>query len=178
MRLSDDFAEKELGLQWKLIRADSRKRAVVGNGCLRLRAEGTSPSDSRPLVVDPVNDFYQVEVTVQSSDKARSGLVLYAGDKDYLGLEIDGNTIYRLAGGDYHREKISETNSGDVIRFRLSNDHGDLLYWYSKNGGRDWTRIDFGNNLVSFGGMTIRPGIYASGVGDAVFKNFSYKGIK
>lgn len=178
MRLSDDFAEKELGLQWKLIRADSRKRAVVGNGCLRLRAEGTSPSDSRPLVVDPVNDFYQVEVTVQSSDKTRSGLVLYAGDKDYLGLEIDGNTIYRLAGGDYHREKISETNSGDVIRFRLSNDHGDLLYWYSKNGGRDWTRIDFGNNLVSFGGMTIRPGIYASGVGDAVFKNVSYKGIK
>ena len=68
-------------------------------------------------------------------------------------------TLYRLAGGDYHREKIADVNRGDVIRFRLSQDHGDLLYWYSKDGGDTWKRVDLVNNLTSFGGMTIRPGI-------------------
>ena len=178
MRLSDDFEGTELGLQWKLIKGDSRKRVTIGNGILQLKAEGNSPSDSHPLVIDPVNDFYQVEVTVQPSEKIRSGLVLYAGTSDYLGLEVDGDALYRLAGGDYHREKITDISHSDVIRLRLSQDHGDLLYWYSKDGGNTWKRIDFVNNLNYFGGMTIRPGIYASGTGNATFRNFSYKGIK
>ena len=91
---------------------------------------------------------------------------------------MDGNTLYRLAGGDYHREKIVEVDAGSVVRFRLSQDHGDLLYWYSKDGRHTWKRIDFVNNLTCFGGMTIRPGIYAVGTGNAIFRNFSYKGIK
>ena len=51
MRLSDNFGEDKLGLQWKLIKGDSRKRVTVGNGYLQLKAEGNSPSDSRPYPV-------------------------------------------------------------------------------------------------------------------------------
>jgi beta-xylosidase len=178
MELSDSFLDDQLGLQWKLVGSDSRERVVVGNGYLELISEGHSPSDSRPLVVDPLNDFYQVEVTVQPSENARNGLILYANNKRYLGLEVDGYSLYRIANGDYHREMITKFNDKDIIRLRLSNDHGDLLYWYSKDNGNTWERIDFVNNLMSFGGMTIRPGIYSSGNSSGIFRDFSYRGIE
>jgi len=175
MQLSDDFSGNTIGLQWKMIGEDLRERVSVRNGALVLKAKGASPSDSYPVVIDPMNDYYQVEVDVVPGKNNKSGLVFYTRSR-YMGLELDGSTIYRLTGTGYSREKIKEVGNSPV-RFRLSNDHNDLLYWYSTNNGKDWIRIDFVNNLTTWG-TVIRPGLYATGTGEAIFKNFTYQGIQ
>ncbi len=177
MQLSDNFSGSTIGLQWKMMGGDIRERVSVNNGALMLKATGTSPSDSNPVVIDPMNDYYQVEIDVMPGKTNKTGLLFYSHNR-YMGLELDGSTIYRLTGNGYSREQIKDVENNSPVRFRLSNDHNDLLYWYSIDNGKNWTRIDFVNNLTNWGGGTIRPGVYATGTGEALFKNFTYKGIQ
>lgn len=176
MQLSDNFAGDTLGIQWKMIRDDIRERVTIANKSLILKAKGNSPSDSNPVVIDPMDNFFQVEVTVSPESTAKGGLIFHSS-KGYLGLELDDTTIYRLTDKDYSREKIINVDSDAQIRFRLTNDHNDLLYWYSLDNGNHWERIDFVNNLTNYGGASIRPGIYATGEGDVTFTNFVYKKV-
>jgi len=178
MELSDDFSGKTLGLQWKMINGDIRERTSLRNGSLILKVQGDTPLNSHPVVIDAMNNSYQVEVSVFSEKAVKSGLIFYAENGIYMGLELDGSTIYRLTGNGYSRERITEVKSKDKVRFRLSNDHNDLLYWYSTDGGEKWKRIGFVNNLINWAGSTIRPGVYAVGSGEAIFSNFVYEGIK
>lgn len=141
-------------------------------------AEGENPWESHPVVIDPMNNYYQVEVDLYTQKNVKSGLIFCDENGKYMGFELDGTVLYRLTGWGYSREKVLDLRESDKLRVRLSNDHNDLLYWYSLDGGKSWKRIDFVNNLMSWGGATIRVGVYASGDGEAQFTEFSYKGIE
>jgi len=177
MRLSDDFSGDSPGIQWKLLQSNINDRVIIKDQSLVMISEGNTPRDSRPLLIDPMSNFYMVEVGVSSSDTSKGGLLLYNNIEKYLGLELDNNSIYHMTGNG-NREFVLKTNPDDTIRFKLINDHHDLLYYYSKDNGNNWTRIDFVNNLLDMGGGTLRPGLYASGVGDVSFFNFLYRGVE
>ena len=179
MKLSDNFSSNTLGLQWKMFGAAIGERVSVQNNVLVIQGQGVNPAESNPVVIDPMDNYYQVEVGLSVDKRTRCGLIFYSNQKKYLGLELDESGVYRLSGFGYSREKIFEAKKIDNVRFRLSNDHNDLLYWYSLDGGMNWERIDFVNNLTDWaGGSSIRPGIYSTGRGKAYFSDFKYQSIK
>jgi len=177
MPMSDNFSGKEIGLQWKMLKSGMNDRVRLENNSLILKAEGDNITGSRPLMVDPMNNFYTVEVGVDAPDGSKGGIVLYVNSQKNLGLELENHTIYRLTGNG-NREMIHKAKVWDKIRFRLVNDHLDLLYYYSTDDGRTWNKIDFGNNLEDFGQGTLRPALYAAGTSEVSFFNFIYRGME
>lgn len=178
MPVSDDFGGNGVGVQWKCCGGDIRERAFVADSVFCLKAEGNPGEFSTPVVVDPMNDWYQAEVTVLPEENVTVGLALYAGNGCIMGLELENGMIYQRRAGLTGRVAITETSADDVVRFRLTNWYGNLLYWYSTDDGAGWKRIDFVSNIIAFGGNTVRPGLYASGSGTGKFRNFVCDGIE
>ena len=66
------------------------------------------------------------------------------------------------------------------VWFRLRNDRHVVSFWYSPDG-RNWTKADkscetsgYHHNMAGEF-LSLRPGIYAAGCGEVVFRNFKYK---
>ena len=176
--LSDDFAGDTIGIQWKCYGGDIRKRVAVSDSTLFLKAEGPMGEVSAPVVIDPMNDWYQAEVSVMSTENTTAGLAFYAGDERVMGMELENGMVYQRRAGHPGRVPVARAGAGDTVRLRLSNYYGNLLYWYSLDDGKTWERIDFVSNIIAFGGRTVRPGLYASGQGMGQFKRFDCYGIE
>ena len=48
--MSDSFAGPQLGIQWQFFQQYDAKRFVLVDGALTLKATGTNPGDSFPLI--------------------------------------------------------------------------------------------------------------------------------
>jgi beta-xylosidase len=177
--LSDDFASTELGWQWRFYRELDSGRYEVGDGVLKLRAQGESVPDSGPLVIIPPDCAYEAQVRIRVTPEAEAGLVLFYNDRCYAGIGFTEQEIYRLRRG---AKSASIKGEGNVLYLKIRNVHHTVRMFYSVDG-TVWKKYPFslevsGYHHNAFGEfLGLRLGLYAAGKGTVEFSDFRYRTI-
>jgi beta-xylosidase len=181
--LSDDFSTLALGTRWNFFRpaADEVSRVHVANHTLFLKAHGTAPSDSSPLLTIAGDQAYRFECDIDIDPGVTAGLILFYDDKLYAGLGFDRS---RFVTHQYGIERGRPPNPhGTRLRMRVTNDRNVVTYDTSGDGGRTWLRFDRGMEVSGYhhnvrgGFLMLRPGLYAAGQGEARFRNFTFRAL-
>jgi xylan 1,4-beta-xylosidase len=183
--LSDDFSTNRFGIQWAFHdpRADEMDRTGYTGKGLKLAGAGTSPSDSAPLVCCVGDRAYRAEVTLELSDNAESGLLLFYNHKAFIGVGFTPDVIKTF---EYAQEldwaRIEQKNRR--VRVRVTNDHNVVTYEYSHDDGRTWQlhtiRMEVsGIHHNVFGGfLCLKIGIYSAGEGAILLSDFRYRAME
>ena len=184
MALSDDFsAPLALGTKWAFFRpsADEAARIRVSAGALHVRGKGEAPSSGSPLMLTAGDTSYAFECDVECSPAGRAGLILFYDDKLYCGLGFDGS---RFVTHQYGMERARPANPhGRRMRMRVTNRRHIVTYDTSGDGGKTWQRFDRGMEVSGYhhnvrgGFLMLRPGLYAAGPGEAVFRDFRFTAL-
>jgi len=186
--LSDAFATLELGRRWNFFRpgAAETDRVRIERGALVLRARGTAPVDSSPLLLTAGDQAYEFECDIEIAPGGTAGLVLFYDEALYAGLGFDERRFvthqYGMERGrpvNPHglRMRIRITNTRHIIAIHTS---GDTR---SKEGSRSWQRFDRGMEVSGYhhnvrgGFLMLRPGFYSAGHGEARFRDFRFRAL-
>jgi len=183
MALSDDFAGLALGAKWNFFKPapDEAGRAHVEDGALILKARGTAPVDSSPLLLIAGDQAYRFECDIEIAPGGTAGLILFYDEKLYCGLGFDGA---RFVTHQYGIERARPANPhGTRMRMRVTNDRHIVTYDTSGDGGKTWVRFDRGMEVSGYhhnvrgGFLMLRPGLYSAGQGEARFRNFTFRAL-
>ena len=174
---SDNFSTDRTGTQWQFAGAYDPQRVRYENRSLVMQARGGDPSDACPMLLITGDHAYEMEVEAECPPEAAAGLVLFYSPKLYTGIGLDsGRLAIHLLG----KTESSAVRLPQRVWFRLRNDRHIVSFWYSSDG-RNWTKTDkscetsgYHHNMAGEF-LSLRPGIYAAGRGEVVFRNFRYK---
>jgi xylan 1,4-beta-xylosidase len=180
---TDDFSQLELGRRWTFHAPDRGEagRVRVDDG-LVLRGKGTSPADTSPLAMLTGDHAYEVEVDVSVEPGVEAGLLLFFNNRLLCGMGIDGERMQSYSGGirTHWREPAPAT---DRITLRIRNDEHIVTGWYRVPGG-EWTRHAIRYETSGYHANTVgdllslRPALYATGEGEARFRDFRYRSLR
>lgn len=182
MVLSDDFsAPLALGSKWTFFRPapEEADRIRVADGVLHLAGKGIAPSSGSPLLLTTGDRSYQFECDVELAPGGTAGLVLFYDDKLYAGLGFDEA---RFVTHQYGMERGRPNNPhGRRMIIRVTNREHIVTFHTSGDGGQSWQRFDRGMEVSGYhhnvrgGFLSLKPGLYAAGPGEAKFRCFRYR---
>ncbi|WP_248927028.1 family 43 glycosylhydrolase [Paenibacillus hamazuiensis] len=181
LALSDDFRSNRLGLQWSFWKEHERSRYAAGDGVLRLKAKGSSPADANPLLCAPPDPAYEAQVEVSFGTEGAAGLVLFYNEKTFSGIAVSAGELIRFRRGQAGAQ-IPFDGAKGCIHLKLRNDRHTVTLYYSENGEL-WTRFPSAIDVSAyhhnaFGEfLSLRLGLYASGSGEAEFRDFRYTAL-
>jgi xylan 1,4-beta-xylosidase len=176
MNLSDNFAGHKLGLQWQFWGPVPAGRFSLANHTLRLKAVGPGIASSSPLLCMAIARAYSITVSVTVHPGTKAGLVLYYDPSEYISVGIgDGDWWFGQHG---HSSGAGRFTAHHAV-VRIVNDHNAIEMYVGKTV--DTLRkvgislYAGGYTTQTFGGyLSLRPGLYATGKGTAVFRHFKY----
>lgn len=180
--LSDDFTTDKYGMQWSFYNPGRTETARImrHDGSLHLHASGTSPADSSPLTCIAGDQSYEITCTVEVDDGCRAGLLLFYDHQLYCGLSFDRQ---HFTTHQYGQDRAKSANPhGARMHMRLRNDRHIVSLHTSKDGA-NWTRFDRGMEVSGYhhnvrGGFSmLKPALFATGSGEARFRDFRYKAL-
>jgi len=179
--LSDDFSNGKLGLQWAFYAPanNERDRMRFADGALILKAKGTAPRDASPLSCVAGDQAYRFEVEIERNAGCCAGALLFYSRKLYAGLGFDDNGFVMHR---YGTERRSRGTAGRTLHIRVANDRHTLTIHYSADG-KHWTKFGVQMEVSGYHHNTagdflsLRPALYASGTGEARFRNFRYEAL-
>lgn len=184
MALSDDFSGPlALGPKWNFFRPapDEAARLRVQGGALYLTGKGSAPSSGSPLLLIAGDTSYQFECDIELAPGGTAGLVLFYDDKLYAGLGFDAE---RFVTHQYGIERGRPANPhGARMRMRITNRQHIVSFHTSGDAGKTWQRFDRGMEVSGYhhnvrgGFLMLRPGLYASGPGEAKFRDFKFTAL-
>ncbi len=183
LALSDDFAQLDLGPKWSFFRpaADESARVRTAGKALFLAGKGDAPSSGSPLLLTAGDPSYRFECGIEVAPGGIAGLVLFYDDKLYCGLGFDAE---RFVTHQYGIERARPVNPhGRRMRMRITNRRHIVAIHTSGDGGRSWQRFDRGMEVSGYhhntrgGFLMLRPGLYAAGPGESVFRDFRYTAL-
>jgi beta-xylosidase len=182
--LSDDFSRPLLlGQKWNFFKPgpDEAARARVADGALALKASGTAPSSSPPLLLIAGDQAYQFECDIEIAPGGVAGLLLFYDEKLYCGLGFDES---RFVTHQYGIERGRPANPhGRRMRIRLTNNRHIVSFHTSGDDGKTWQRFDRGMEVSGYhhnvrgGFLMLRPGLYSAGQGTAKFRDFRFRAL-
>ena len=172
------LGEWRIGLDWKYYKDFDPSRASVSDGTLTLRAQGSCPADSAPMMFVAGAHSYEFEVEIDRDPGATAGLVVYYNSQYYIGEGISnaGTLRWRRDKGG-RRQRLEDVTH---IWLRLRNDRQILTAYYSLDG-QEWHKDDWGieisgyNHNVFHEFQSMLPGLVAAGEGEVRFSNFKYR---
>lgn len=180
---SDDFSTSKIGTQWSFYNGTDadRDRYRIENRSLVLKAKGTTPRDSAPLWFVCGDQAYEVEVEIDADAGATAGLLLFYNSRLYAGLGYSGTNLVMHR---YGTERLMDKPAalGRHVYLRLANDRHIVTIHYSADGQK-WER--FGTRMevsgyhhnVMYDFLSLRPAIYAAGIGEVRFRHFKYRAL-
>jgi xylan 1,4-beta-xylosidase len=184
LALSDDFRSGALGLHWGFYNPGHREneRASIVDGTLILAGKGQSPADSSPLTFVAGDRAYAFEVDIQIEDSTCAGLLLFYNQHLYVGLGFDAKNLILHR---YGRERLlpKPPTIDRHLRLRISNDQQIVTIHYSVDAGV-WIKFDIQMEVSGYhhnvGGdfLSLRPGLYAAGAGQARFRDVKYRALE
>ena len=179
--LSDNFTSNTLGWQWTGWKESITHVAKQKDGVLILPGKGSTPKDGRLMLTIAIDNNYVFEADVTVSNKnSNAGLLLFYSEKAFAGISSDGKTftIYQDA-----ENSITVPNTiGRRFHVRLEN-RCDLLNIYVSKDGNQWQTLSEGINISDFHHnkygefLSLRPALYVSGDGKAMFRQVQYECI-
>lgn len=178
IELSDNFSEKNLGLQWTSWYNFDPETVFLKNESLYLKGKGTNPKDAQLLLTTATDKNYEAQVEVTLNKGSIGGLTLFYSEKAFAGISSDGKqfTIYENADN-----RITKPNKiGNHFFLKIINTHDvcDILIskdnktWETLYTGLDVTDMHH-NKYKKF--FALRIGLMAAGNADVKFNNFVYK---
>ena len=180
--LSDDFSTPlMMGTKWTFFRPDPDEAARVSadGGVLRLAAKGTAPSSGSPLLLNTGDTSYSFECQIEIDPGATAGLVLFYDDKLYCGVGFDAQRFFTHQYG-IERARPAQP-MGTQMRMRITNRRHIVSIHTSGDNGATWQRFDRGMEVSGYhhnvrgGFLSLKPGLYCAGSGEARFRDFQYK---
>lgn len=183
MAKSDSFDRPSFGTRWTFYAAPpgESSRATIGGGKLVLRGKGKGPGESSPLTQTVGDHAYEISVAVELEGKAEAGLLLFFNDRLFLGMGIDGERMTTYRGGKRAHWPEPAPRSR-TMHLRIVNDRNIVTFYYSLDG-KAWMRHGVRSEVSGYNANTIddllslRPAIFASGEGQAVFRDFRYRAL-
>ncbi len=182
MALSDDFSTDNYGIQWNFFNpaANEASRIRREGRVLHLRATGEAPSSSSVLTTIVGDQAYEIEMEIEIDEGACAGLLLFYDQKLYCGLGFDKD---RFITHQYGIERGRPANPyGKRMLMRLRNNR-HIVSFHTSSDGQTWKRFDRGMEVSGYhhnvrgGFLMLKPAFYATGTGEARFKNFKYKAL-
>ena len=182
MPLSDDFSANRFGIQWAFYDPGPREmdRVRFAEKTLHVAGKGTSPSDCSPITCICGDQRYRIECAIEVDPGAEAGLLLFYNRRLYAGLG------FGEAGLVMHRYGVQRARGGGPIRalrLRLTNDRNILTLHTSADDGASWQKFDVQMEVsgyhhnVAYDFLSLRPGLYAAGTGEARFRDFRYEAL-
>jgi xylan 1,4-beta-xylosidase len=181
--IAEDFSRFEPGGRWTFHAPgrDEAERVRVDDG-LVLSGKGTSPADTSPLAMLTGDHAYEIEVDVSIAPGVEAGMLLFFNNRLFCGMGIDGERMLSYSGGirTHWREPAPAT---DRMTLRIRNDEHIVTGWYRVPGG-EWTRHAIryetsGYHVNTVGDLlSLRPALYATGAGEARFRDFRYRPLR
>lgn len=182
--LSDDFSKPlALGRKWNFFKPgpDENSRQRIEGGALVLKASGTAPNNSSPLLLIAGDQAYQFECDIEIAPGGVAGLLLFYDEKLYAGLGFDEK---RFVTHQYGIERGRPANPhGRRMKMRVTNNRHIVSFHTSGDGGRTWKRFDRGMEVSGYhhnvrgGFLMLRPGLYSAGEGEAKFRDFRFRAL-
>ena len=171
------LGEFRVGLDWKYYKDFDPARAVIEDKVLTLKAQGSSPADSAPMMFVAGDQAYEFEVEITRDPGTTAGLVIYYNSSYYIGEGIcdRGTMRFRRDKGGVRKKFPDQTH----IWLKLRNDHQVISAYYSFDG-KEWHQDDWGieisgyNHNVFHEFQSMLPGLVAIGEGEVKFSNFKY----
>ncbi|HEX7034250.1 MAG TPA: family 43 glycosylhydrolase [Pseudomonadales bacterium] len=161
---------------------DYLDRVKITRERLELRAQGTGPADSSPLVFVAGDRSYEVTVDVEISGEAEGGLLLFYSEKMFAGIGLADGKLNAYKIGRKDSPPASDPAISRRIRLRLQNSENVVTFSYRVPGGR-WKKersfevAGYNHNVVD-GFLSLRPGFFAAGSGVVRFRNHVYRAIE
>jgi beta-xylosidase len=185
--LSDDFSGESLAQQWSFYDPgpDEAQRLRFEAGGLVVAGKGSEPRDCSPLTFLAGELAYQFEVDVEVSGDAHAGVLLYYNRRMYCGLGFDAKrfTMHRYG---LERTRGRAAGAAPKLRLRVTNDRHVVSFHWSDSGSdatRVWTKYDVQMEVsgyhhnVAGDFLSLRPGIYVAGKGEARFANLRFRAL-
>jgi xylan 1,4-beta-xylosidase len=173
--ISDDFSGKQLGMHWQFWDAYEPERVTLANASLTLKGKGKAAGESSPLCVMARQSRYEVTVDVEIDGNTQAGLLLFYNAKQYVGVAIDGKNVL---AGERGELRVLREPAERRMRLKIVNDFNDVTFFV--NGKKVYNGIYVGGySTHTFGGfLALRPAIYCSGEGRAIFRAFKVAPLK
>jgi beta-xylosidase len=175
--LSDNFEGKSLNSQWHFFNEYDTTRFQISRNSLTIRAEGSSPKNSSPLLCVPSDHSYTASVELAINGNAIGGLLLFYNYDFYSGILANSKDILINMRG-WQFTGVKNVLSGHVF-LRLKNMQNIVDIFYSTDG-KIWTKVEtsfdvsgYHHNVLS-GFKSLRIGLCSIGEGSVIFKNFRY----
>jgi len=181
--LSDRFERLALGSKWNFFKPGPGEaaRASISGGSLVLKASGTAPSDSSPLLLTAGDLGYEFECDIEVAPGGTAGLLLFYDERLYCGLGFDQE---HFVTHQYGMERGRPKNPhGRRMHIRIANKRHIVAIHTSGDEGKSWSRFDRGMEVSGYhhnvrnGFLMLRPGLYAAGAGEARFRDFRFRAL-
>ena len=144
---------------------------MLQNNSLRLKGKGNSVDESSPLTVIAGHSRYEVSVDVEIVGDAQAGLLLFYNDNQYVGIASDGNQLF---AGDRGLLRPAGDAGAKTVNLRILNDFNNVQFFV--DGQKVFIGIEVsGYSTHTFSEfLALRPAIFCTGEGSAIFRNFRY----
>lgn len=179
--LNDDFSGTTLKPQWRFFGEYDKNRFNLENRSLVIKGKGKTAGDSSPLLAITPDHSYTADIELEIQGKATGGIIVFYNNTTYAGIYADNeNVIADLRGSQYNNGKIVNNNR---IFLRLKNVN-DIVDMYFSNDGITWTKAENSGEISAWhhnalgGFLSVRLGLFVSGEGTVIFRNFKYYPIK
>jgi xylan 1,4-beta-xylosidase len=183
-KLSDDFAGGKLAAQWAFYdpAANEAARLRFDPDALVLAGKGAQPRDASPLCFIAGDLAYEMTVQVEVRGGAQAGVLLFYNRRLYCGLGFDEQrfTLHRYG---LERTRAKPAGAGRRLWLRVRNDRHIVTFHHSDDG-RIWTKFDVQMEVsgyhhnVAGDFLSLRPGLFVAGAGEAAFSRLEFKALK
>jgi xylan 1,4-beta-xylosidase len=181
--LSDDFTGNGFGTRWSFENPapDEMKRVRFEGGSILLAGKGSSPANASPLTVIAGDLAYEAMATLEILEGGEGGLLLYYGDRGFVGIGFDGKQMLTFNYAQEH-PWMREAAPSSKVRIKLRNDRNIVTFFYSL-GGANWIQHPWQMDVSGlhhnvFGGFrSLKPAIYSTGKGAIRVSDFAYRGL-
>lgn len=160
-------------------KGDYLSRIRFDDGALILKGQGKDVAESAPLALIAGDRSYEVTVDVDLDGAGQAGLLLFYNDKLFCGLGAEAGRLVAYKGGREQDYPPPGPGEGRHFSLRVVNDE-NVASFFVRSGDKPWRRaISFEvsgyNHNMAGGFLSLRPALFASGEGEATFRDLTYR---
>lgn len=155
------------------------ERFDVADGALTMQAQGNGPADSSPLAFIAGDRSYEVTVDVELVGDAQAGLLMFYDGDLFAGLGAEAGRLHAYKLGREQAYPQPGPAEGRKFSLRIVNDENAVSF-HIRLGAKHWRlpvsyEVSGYNHNMADGFMSLRPALFASGTGTAVFTALTYR---